>query len=313
MSQISGAPQPLSSERLLQGFLLLNLRVTYVAEQMFFITSERSQLSFSGHSPWRTEQGWDLSFQRTGLWFCPEFMVLQPDSQQRWQELLGFVALCHPFPCLLSPPSGWRRIQGRDESSELPVPFAITSMQHGSLSRGVLATRFFDLLGESMAGPSRVVHGLGNVPGSCSSKWPFRFVPLAAPSYRFIWKCFTLTPALPLTSNFRILTAVDVCCILGLSWPKLFLPERVLWLEPEVWPTLRPSAPCPRHFHTPYPVLLCAKSIHGADCLYLPLGCLEESFPRVSESVLGISARVNWWPVVSACVASSPSGWATSF
>lgn len=50
MSRISGAPQPLSSGRPLQGVFLLNLRVTYAAEQVFFITSVGSQLSFSGHS-----------------------------------------------------------------------------------------------------------------------------------------------------------------------------------------------------------------------------------------------------------------------
>lgn len=47
----------------------------------------------------------------------------------------------------------------------------------------------------------------------------------------------------------------------------------------------RPSVSCPRHLHTPNPVLLCATSTHGADCIYLPLGCLvKESFSRVFES-----------------------------
>lgn len=42
---------------------------------------------------------------------------------------------------------------------------------------------------------------------------------------------------------------------------------------------------CPRHLHTPYPVLLCVLPIHGAGHIYLPLGCLvKESFPQVSES-----------------------------
>lgn len=55
-------------------------------------------------------------------------------------------------------------LAGRAESSELPVPFAVTSIQHGSLSRGVLATEFFHLLGERMAGPSR-----GHAwPGECA-------------------------------------------------------------------------------------------------------------------------------------------------
>lgn len=180
--RISRAPQPLSSERLLQGFLLLNLRVTCVAEQMFFITSERSQLSFSGHSPWRTEQGWGLSFQRTGLRFRPEFMVLGPDSQQLWQELLGFVAWCHLFPSPF-PSLRLKENSGRAESSELPAPLAIPSTQSGSLRRGVLATEFFLIYRErGWRGHPGVMHGLGHVPGSRSSKWPFRFVPLAAPS-----------------------------------------------------------------------------------------------------------------------------------
>ena len=35
-----------------------------------------------------------------------------------------------------------------------------------------------------------------------------------------------------------------------------------------------------RHLHTPNFVLLCAIPTHGADCMYLPLGCLvKESFP----------------------------------
>lgn len=42
-------------------------------------------------------------------------------------------------------------------------------------------------------------------------------------------------------------------------------------------------------------MLLCAVSIYGADYIYLPLGCLvKESFPR-PPSLLGISARVEWW------------------
>lgn len=57
VSQINGAPRPLSSEHLLQGFSLLNPRVIDRAEQMFFITSVRSQPAFSGHSPCRKEQG----------------------------------------------------------------------------------------------------------------------------------------------------------------------------------------------------------------------------------------------------------------
>lgn len=44
------------------------------------------------------------------------------------------------------------------------MPLAIPSTQSGSLRRGVLATEFFDLLGERMAGPSR-----GHAwPGACA-------------------------------------------------------------------------------------------------------------------------------------------------
>jgi len=65
MSQVSGAPQP-STECLLQGFFLLNLRVTDTAEQVFYITSVRSQLSFSGHFFLKRRAGLSLSFQRKG-------------------------------------------------------------------------------------------------------------------------------------------------------------------------------------------------------------------------------------------------------
>lgn len=79
-------------------------------------------------------------------------MALGPDSQQLWQELQGgggalqSCVTCSPVSFPLLQAEG--EFEGRAESSELPVPFAIASVHHGSLSRGVLATEFFGLLGE---------------------------------------------------------------------------------------------------------------------------------------------------------------------
>lgn len=124
------------------------------------------------------------------------------------------------------------------------------------------------------------------------------------------------------TFYFYTLMALDICYILGISFhdQTLFLLGRrvegsAVIRARGLAPPFRPSAPCPRHLHTPNLVLLCATPIHVADCIYLPLGCpwVKESFPWASESA-GPKCHVwNAGPLVPACVACSPMGWAASF
>lgn len=157
---------------------------------------------------------------------------------------------------------------------------------HGSLIRKVLATWLFGLSSMKMAGPLRGHAWPGDVPAPPSSQWQdlCRSIIVAAS---------------PLTSHFHVLSVTDFCYALRRSlMTKMYSPQ-----GRGLAPLPRSSAPLPRNLHTPHPLPPCVTPIHGADCLYLPLGCLvKESFPLVCPAkcwgeMTGQSG-LHVWPVL---------------
>lgn len=152
-----------------------------------------------------------------------------------------------------------------------------------------------------MAGPRGIMHGLGE----CARVPQFKMMTFQIGSSTLEVRLEVFHPWAS-TASYLLLPHSHCCgCLLhtGTFMAKSSFPPR----EGAMGRTrglAHPSGLLPLVQAPPdtYPGLLCATSVHRADCIYLPLGCLVKEHSHGSLSLLGESARDGMMGQLYQCV-----------